>query len=723
MENNKEINLKFDTIIELLGDKIYDTPFAALRENLQNAVDAIRIRNKIGHDKQASSIKINIKNNVFDILDTGIGMDRNDLEEYFWSIGSSGKKNHTDICIGTFGIGAFANFGIAESITVISRKSIKDKWIKSFLSQNIINYTPNGKLPKVEYSFADFEKSDDFGTYVKIELKNKIDIDSAINYIKEYAAGLDIYVSINDSVISMKDILSIPESFAFRYKNTENWEIFENSIHVECEIFENSKSEIAVRFKSQNFVHGILIPEKEPSIVYNHGFKLCHYVNKSHINYTLRVNSRYLKPTAGRDTLNKESADAFKEIENYLDKIIVSEASISNERLKNMSGLFDYAYMKDKFEIFHKLIVNLINRENVILSDINKINNSTTTDIYYTNNITNIAKTLANKGNIVVLINTSNYREKYVISNYLEKYCSARSISEFDVIENLIEKDRLDHNEILLLEKIEVIFSTLIESSSKIIPAVLKENMIFHWQDKANENQEILYCNPYHQDIVYLKDGLPDDLKPRINTFIESLITNSLGDIIFKYRKKKNRGIDQIGIKALIESKYRIYNLSMIDIQRLISNRRSISIGNSDIQTIHSVDNTSQLIGKILIIQNHEKYKENGCFIRLDDTGHKLIYPLRFSYESLIITWHYTSLSFSFSIGEYKLFHVVLDFDNTMCINDKMWGEFDESRNPIFEKDSTYLPIPYEVEDMVIPKSDDHYITVIVRSKMLLVEE
>lgn len=43
------VSLKFDSnqMIHLLGVQLYDTPLAMLRENVQNAVDAIRERKKM----------------------------------------------------------------------------------------------------------------------------------------------------------------------------------------------------------------------------------------------------------------------------------------------------------------------------------------------------------------------------------------------------------------------------------------------------------------------------------------------------------------------------------------------------------------------------------------------------------------------------------------------------------------------------------------------------
>jgi molecular chaperone HtpG len=54
------------------------------------------------------------------VIDNGIGMTREELWQHYWRAGSS-SKNTADAraagVVGTFGIGAMANFGIAEELT------------------------------------------------------------------------------------------------------------------------------------------------------------------------------------------------------------------------------------------------------------------------------------------------------------------------------------------------------------------------------------------------------------------------------------------------------------------------------------------------------------------------------------------------------------------------------------------------------------------------------
>src|SRR5690348_9576272 len=107
-------------VIQLLAKQIYQSPLALLRENTQNAFDAVRQR--MASDKGFSPrIDIQLVPDRVTISDNGIGMTPTDLRQHYWTAGSSSKNNDAARAagvVGTFGIGAMANFGIADALTV-----------------------------------------------------------------------------------------------------------------------------------------------------------------------------------------------------------------------------------------------------------------------------------------------------------------------------------------------------------------------------------------------------------------------------------------------------------------------------------------------------------------------------------------------------------------------------------------------------------------------------
>ena len=96
-------------------------------KNVQNAVDAVRIqasRDKLQPCDERYCIDISVNDLTVTVRDKGIGMSKADLQNYFWTIGASGKrsKEAQDAgCVGMFGIGGFANFGVCDTLEVTSQ--------------------------------------------------------------------------------------------------------------------------------------------------------------------------------------------------------------------------------------------------------------------------------------------------------------------------------------------------------------------------------------------------------------------------------------------------------------------------------------------------------------------------------------------------------------------------------------------------------------------------
>src|SRR6266481_8217648 len=142
IEHGHPIEVDLERILPILAREIYTSPFAFLRENVQNAFDAIRMQRfrerSVGISRE-HRILITLDGNRLSISDSGIGMTKDDLASFFWSIGKSGK--HTAEAksagvVGTFGIGGMANFGVCSRLEVTTRTHDSGTSITSFADRN-----------------------------------------------------------------------------------------------------------------------------------------------------------------------------------------------------------------------------------------------------------------------------------------------------------------------------------------------------------------------------------------------------------------------------------------------------------------------------------------------------------------------------------------------------------------------------------------------------------
>ena len=72
-----QVGIEFDSVLAAISKQIYETPLAFIRENVQNAVDALRIqaaRDAIASSDPSLSVQITANDRVCEIIDNGIGM-------------------------------------------------------------------------------------------------------------------------------------------------------------------------------------------------------------------------------------------------------------------------------------------------------------------------------------------------------------------------------------------------------------------------------------------------------------------------------------------------------------------------------------------------------------------------------------------------------------------------------------------------------------------------
>ena len=186
----KEFKAESKRLLEMMINSIYTHKEIFLRELISNASDAIdKIYYKALSDdslvfnKEDYYIKVSVDkaNRTLTISDTGIGMTKDDLENNLGIIAKSGslafkkeneaKDGHN--IIGQFGVGFYAAFMVADTVTVTSKALGTDEAFK-WESQGADGYTiePTDKAS--------------VGTEIVLTIKENTEDDQYDEYLEEY---------------------------------------------------------------------------------------------------------------------------------------------------------------------------------------------------------------------------------------------------------------------------------------------------------------------------------------------------------------------------------------------------------------------------------------------------------------------------------------------------------------------------------------------------------
>lgn len=451
-------NVETSRILALIADDIYDSPFAMLRENVQNAYDAIRMRFvSDGKLQEGGKIDIAARPDFISISDNGIGMTLETLQENFWKAGSSGK--HSDKAknagvVGTFGIGAMANFGVCTELVVETRNENSDGALRSKALRDDL------KVAEECITLEKMEKGRDIGTTVSatLDAASKINLDQAKAYLKEYVRYLPVPVTFNGELISCEQFGINAESQQKFSKNIGVKEISDNSFAVTIEVFVDSNSQVLL--KAANILFSGKPIDGEMLLVQSGGqlmglrsyFGLAPVPVSSVYSFGGVANLAFLKPTAGREALQRESIEFVQKLISLVERGVsemIAETSVAD----NNNAFLSWVGNARRYDLAKNVKVRILpDNIEMPLGQVRQ-HLAGKNCLYYQGSDKNIIETFATQSTALIHISQSNPRRNIQI-HYVVSVLSFRPVPSNAQVLKTYEHDELTYAEAAILVRI-----------------------------------------------------------------------------------------------------------------------------------------------------------------------------------------------------------------------------------------------------------------------------
>lgn len=428
-EHSHPIEVDLERILPILAREIYTSPFAFLRENVQNAFDAIRMqmfREQAARIACEHRIIVTLDDNRVSISDSGIGMTKDDLASFFWSIGKSGK--HTNEAksagvVGTFGIGGMANFGVCSRLQVLTRTHTSDASIVSYAERNQLSAREDCVF--YEPGPVDFQP----GTTVTGTLIKPITVEQIVAYLTPIVQYLNVPVLVEGQLLSQTPFPVVKRDQGGAYVVSRG----PLKAKIWIRALQNGQADVGVDQLTWNDVETEISAVFSTTIgriaAYQHGFMLAAVPITSVFGLGGTINSSVLRPTAGREAVTDESRTLVQTLLAAIEHGLATHISKTPSLTERFSSFYRYVCQNSNWELSGPASVRVYGSNARVR--LNSLKSSPKGKVYFARDghDQSIAQAYLEQAKTLVLLASDAYRQK-AESAYLTTYCNATRLAD-----------------------------------------------------------------------------------------------------------------------------------------------------------------------------------------------------------------------------------------------------------------------------------------------------
>jgi len=559
MSSGTKERIAFDVettrILQILSSEIYDSPKAFLRENVQNAYDAILMRCTAQSLSIAErKIEITVHDGQLSVKDDGIGMTEDVLKNNFWKAGSSGKKSELaqrSGVIGTFGIGAMANFGVCTALRVETRH------IDSGVT--LISSAKREDL-RIAQDCIDLERIEDeraVGTAIIADLDPSFNIsDVAVrDYLTPYARFLPVPVFVNGTLISQQSFETTLSEKASGFERRPSRGVSRGEFSGTLETLLDSKGSVLAKLTdislSGNALAGsvFLIQDGGQTLGFRNLFGLAPIPTSGHYNFGGFVNLNILHPTAGREALSRESIQHVSSLVSLLEAEVSIDIAETSAADKNQN-FQQYILSADLIPLAKNLTISVLpSLANIALGELSAFESSKQ-KLFYTGRDQTILQRFATEETNLLHVSQSNPRRS-LQQRFLQNI-NIEQVPESVIVDRVLATE-LSFEEAMFLVRVRgVLLDDYLMPDVDAAFATISHGVAFHVQRPHSVLEisiarnmpavrMVVECYKTAHDVFdgFVKDFIREHLYPQIRDHVPSS-TRQGRDALYK-RLKENK--------------------------------------------------------------------------------------------------------------------------------------------------------------------------------------
>lgn len=716
------VGIEFDSVLAAISKQIYETPLAFIRENVQNAVDALRLqaaRKNILSSDPSLSVRINAEPETCDITDNGVGMSLEDLRNLFWTIGASGKRTleaRAAGCVGMFGIGGFANFGVCDELRVISQAAGEPIGHWTQLSRSDIEHAMGG-IPKV--SSGQDDEMAPRGTRVRGVLRSAIDPVALQAFVRDFVQFAEEHVFYNGELISRRPFKLPSDREADMTPITSSdriWSVGE--VELTGRLFETPghllQSELtALKVGSEPVrLRGWLRFENGTIEVLKRGFKLCSTTIGTDIGVSGVIDCDLLSPTAGRDSLDPESSSLLSSLVTSMEQAAIAAVLESPDRIRQNARIFRYVRRHGMVGQLGNVVVELADGTESSLKDIQQLAQNGARVFYATRENKALSQLLQTRGHVVVQLAGDNDRQA-AVRDYLTTLCGGDAFdgriecAELYATLSTFERSFLSEVELTIKSAYDV-------SDLQLIAGSLTEDVpVFAVGDVGKQLK--IYVDVRHSEITKLQQlGIGGIFYSLVAAFVREYLGNAL-----RSRSPKFFGSGAVNLDFLAKRKSELWILATDDVAILRRGSQREVVTEADVQVVRAgggggivpADQVAQegKRPKLVRIEGEAEFDNlTGYYLRIPKTAAYAYGDVIQQCEGQAAVWagnkimliasDLISTAFEFEV---RLDRLITDDGPSGAIAN---GALDLAQRPIQSLfDGLYFPIPATLEAYLVP--------------------